>query len=63
MLGIFFFFFNEEVKSYWTTDRSHVGYYNTLIQNQGRTGHCYNAALAARLFFENAMLLLRMPGI
>jgi hypothetical protein len=30
---------------------------------QGRTGHCGNAAIAARLFFENARLFSRMRGI
>jgi hypothetical protein len=30
---------------------------------QGQTGHCGNAAIATRLFFENARLFLRMRGI
>jgi hypothetical protein len=31
--------------------------------DQERTGHCGNAAIASRLFFENARLFLRMHGI
>jgi hypothetical protein len=30
---------------------------------QGRTGHCGDAAIAARLFFEKARLFSRMHGI